>query len=144
MIIISPFSKKLRTEKPQPNPKNYPHWKQLISLINEPIVQVGVEGEEQLVPDFKKNLSIPELSSLILECRTWIGVDSFFQHLCWDLGKPGIVLWGQSDPKIYGHPENINLLKGEEYLLSNQFLMWEMIKYREDCFVSPEEVVKFL
>ena len=144
MIIISPFSKKLRTEKPQPNPKNYPHWKQLISLINEPIVQVGVEGEEQLVPDFKKNLSIPELSSLILECRTWIGVDSFFQHLCWDLGKPGIVLWGQSDPKIYGHPENTNLLKGEEYLLSNQFLMWEMIKYREDCFVSPEEVLKFL
>jgi hypothetical protein len=144
MIIISPFSKKLRTEKPQPNPKNYPHWKQLISLINEPIVQVGVEGEEQLVPDFKKNLSIPELSSLILECRTWIGVDSFFQHLCWDLKKPGIVLWGQSDPNIYGHPENINLLKGREYLMKNQFLMWELVTYRKDCFVSPSEVVRFL
>ena len=144
MIIISPFSKKLRTEKPQPNPKNYPHWKELISLINEPIVQVGVEGEEQLVEDFRKNLSIPELSALIGECRTWIGVDSFFQHLCWDLKKPGIVLWGQSDPNIYGHPENTNLLKGREYLMQNQFLMWEMVPYRKDCFVSPKEVIQFL
>lgn len=144
MIIISPFSKKLRTEKPQPNPKNYPHWKELISLINEPIIQVGVEGEEQLVEDFRKNLSIPELSALIGECRTWIGVDSFFQHLCWDLKKPGIVLWGQSDPNIYGHPENTNLLKGREYLMQNQFLMWEMVPYRKDCFVSPKEVIQFL
>ena len=142
MIIISPYSKQLRTGAV--NPKNYPHWKELISYIKDPIVQVGVEGEEQLVPDFRKNLSIPDLSKLILESRTWIGVDSFFQHLCWDLGKPGIVLWGQSDPNIYGHPEHTNLLKGREYLMSNQFLIWEMADYREDCFVSPEEVLKFL
>jgi ADP-heptose:LPS heptosyltransferase len=142
MIIISPYSKKLRSDGD--NPKNYPHWKELISLINEPIIQIGVDGEEQLVSDFRKNLSLPELKSLVVECRTWIGVDSFFQHFCWDLGKPGIVLWGQSDPNIYGHPENINLLKGREYLTPNQFLMWEMIKYRDDCFISPKEVVKFL
>jgi ADP-heptose:LPS heptosyltransferase len=144
MIIISPFSKKLRTEEPRENPKNYPHWKELIPLINEPIIQVGIEGEEQLVPDFRKNLSLDELSALIKECRTWIGVDSFFQHLCWDLNKPGIVLWGQSDPNIYGHPENTNLLKGREYLMENQFLMWEMVSYRKDCFVSPQEVIQFL
>ena len=44
MIIISPYSKPLRNGLN--NPKNYPYWKELISLINEEIIQVGVDGEE--------------------------------------------------------------------------------------------------
>jgi ADP-heptose:LPS heptosyltransferase len=116
----------------------------LITLIDKPIIHVGVEGEEQLVEDFRTNLPLNELSKLIMECDTWIGVDSFFQHLCWDLNKPGIVLWGQSDPNIFGHPENINLLKDREYLMKNQFLMWELVPYRKDCFVDPNEVIQFL
>lgn len=142
MIIISPYAQKLRNGKN--NPKNYPYWKELITLIDEPIVQIGVEGEEQLVEDFRKNLCLLNLESLVNESRTWISVDSFFQHFCWDLGKPGIVLWGQSDPNIFGHPENINLLKGREYLRKHQFWMWEQCDYRDDCWVTPEEVLKHL
>jgi ADP-heptose:LPS heptosyltransferase len=142
MIIVSPFAKKLLNGKP--NPKDYPYWKELISLIKEPIVQVGVDGEEQLVEDFRKNLSLPELKELVLQCRTWISVDSFFQHFCWDVGKYGIVIWGQSDPNIFGHPENINLLKGRNYLLEKQFFMWEMVSYRNDCFLEPKEIIKYL
>jgi ADP-heptose:LPS heptosyltransferase len=142
MIIISPYSKKLRNGKN--NPKNYPFFKQLVELIDEPIVQIGIEGEEQLVEDFRKNLSLKELGSLVNECRTWISVDSFFQHFCWDLGKPGIVLWGQSDPNIFGHPENINMLKDRKYLREKQFWIWEQCEFRDDCWVSPEEVVKQL
>lgn len=140
MIIISPFSKKLRNGKN--NPKNYPYWKEIIALIDEPIVQVGVEGEEQLVPDFRKNLSLNELAELVKECRTWISVDSFFQHFCWDLGKPGIVIWGQSDPKIFGHPENINILKDRSYLRSKQFWLWEQCEYRDDCWAPPEVIIQ--
>lgn len=140
MIIISPFSKKLRNGKN--NPKNYPYWKEIIALIDEPIVQVGVEGEEQLVSDFRKNLSLEELAELVKECRTWISVDSFFQHFCWDLNKPGIVIWGQSDPKIFGHPENINILKDRSYLRSKQFWMWEQCDYRDDCWVLPEVIIQ--
>jgi hypothetical protein len=142
MIIIAPFAKKLRNGGN--NPKNYPFWKELISSINEPIIQVGVEGEEQLVSDFRKNLSLKELEPLVRESRRWISVDSFFQHFCWDIGVPGIVLWGQSNPIIYGHPENTNLLKNINYLLQNQFVTWETVPYRTDCFVSPEEVLRYL
>ena len=92
------------------------------------------------MPDFCKNLSIEQLSELILQCRTWISVDSFFQHLCWDLGKPGIVLWGQSDPIIFGHPENINLLKDRKYLRTNQFHIWEQAEYIKEAFVDPDIV----
>jgi ADP-heptose:LPS heptosyltransferase len=142
MIIISPYSKPLRNGLE--NPKNYPYWEELISQIKEPIVQVGVDEEKQLVEDFRKNLTIPELRTLIGECRTWISVDSFFQHLAWDCGKPGIVIFGQSDPQIFGHPENINILKHRFYLREQQFWWWEQCEYRKDAFVKPEEVLKFL
>jgi ADP-heptose:LPS heptosyltransferase len=142
MIIISPYSKKLISGKQ--NPKNYPYWKELISQINKPIVQVGVEGEEQLVPDFRKNLPLAELRKLIKECQTWISCDSFLQHLGWDEGKPGIVLWGPSDPLIFGHPENINLLADRAHLVPNQFLWWEATEHSNIRFVKPEEVLKHL
>lgn len=142
MIIISPYSKKLRNGKE--NPKNYPYWKELIELIDDPIVQVGITGETQLVDIFHQNLSLKELEELILKCKIWISVDSFFQHFAWDIGKPGIVLWGPSDPNIYGHPENINLLKDRSLLVPNQFLMWEQQSYRTECFVDPKEILKHI
>lgn len=138
MILIAPWSKILRNGGN--NPKNYPHWETLVKLLPAPVVQVGTEGETQLVEDFRKNLSLGDLATLVKQCTTWVSVDTFFQHYAWSLEKPGVVLWGQSDPLIYGHEENINLLKSRDYLLTNQFLMWEMIPYRDDCWVSPESV----
>ena len=142
MILIHPYAKALRNGKE--NPKNYPYWKELIALIDEPIIQIGVEGENQLVSDFRKNLPISELRKLLKECRTWIGVDSFFQHLAWDEKKPGIVVWSVSDPLIYGHTDNINLFKNRVYLAKNQFLWWEATDHNLNSFVKPEEILKFL
>jgi len=142
MILIAPFAKPLQNGKT--NPKNYPYWKELLSLISEEVVQVGVDGEEQITPQFLKNLPIARLRELIAECRIWIGCDSFFQHLAWDCGKPGVVLWSVSDPLIYGHPENINLLKDRSYLAQNQFLWWDFAEYNPDAFLKPEEVIKYI
>ena len=142
MIIISPYAKKLHNGKV--NPKNYPYWKELIKLIDQPIIQVGVDGEEQLVPDFRKNLSLDELGKLVDECKTWVSCDSFFQHFCWDRKKYGIVLWSVSDPNIFGHPENTNLLLDRKHLAPNQFLWWDFTEYDATKFVLPEEVVKFI
>jgi ADP-heptose:LPS heptosyltransferase len=142
MIIISPYAKKLREEKI--HPKNYPYWNYVIEKIKEEIIQVGVEGELQLVSDFRKNLSMSELKSLILECKTWISVDSFFQHYCWELKKPGIVLFGLSDPNIFGHPENINLLKDRKYLREKQHWLWEQCDFDENAFVKSNEVINAL
>ena len=142
MIIISPYAKALRNGKT--NAKNYPYWKELIRLIDKPIVQVGIEGEEQLVDDFRKNLSLNELGKLVDQCKTWISCDSFFQHFSWDKQKYGIVLWSVSDPLIFGHPENINLLKDRNNLVENQFLWWENTEHDAKKFVSPEIVIESL
>lgn len=142
MILISPYSQKLQSGKT--NPKNYPYWEELIALIDAPIIQVGIEGEKQLVLDFRKNLPIAVLRQLLRECKTWISCDSFFQHLAWDEGVKGVVLWSVSDPLIFGHPENINLLKDRSYLAKNQFLWWESTPHNKDAFVKPEEAAKVI
>jgi len=141
MILISPYSKQLRSGKT--NPKNYPFWKSVVEL-REDFVQIGIEGEEQLVPDFRKNLPLSQLRQLINECDTWISCDSFIQHLGWDEGKKGIVLWSVSDPLIFGHAENVNLLKDRSYLAPNQFGWWEFVEHNSDAFVSPEIVKQAL
>ena len=144
MIIISPYSKALRNGKE--NPKNYPYWKELVQLIPKDIhiVQVGIKGEAQLVDDFRVNLPLNELKTLIKECRIWLSCDSFFQHLAWQKQKQGIVLWSVSDPKIYGHAENINILKDRKYLAENQFLWWDFVEHNVDSFVKPEVVLDYL
>jgi len=139
MIIIAPWAKKMRNG--QLHPKDYPYWSEVIKGLDEPIIQVGVEGEVQLVDDFYKGMSLTKLADLVRQCKTWIAVDSFFQHFCWDIGKPGIVLWGQSDPLIFGHPENINLLKDRKYLREKQFWWWEQCEYNKDAFVEPKVVI---
>jgi len=139
MIIISPYAKTLRVDKP--HPKNYPYWDDVIKHVNEDIIQIGVEGEKQLVSDFRKNLSLDDLGELVKQCKTWISVDSFFQHFCWSQKKRGIVIFGQSDPLIFGHPENLNLLKDRKYLRERQFWLWEQCDFIEESFVSYTTVL---
>ena len=152
IVLISPFAKKMRTRLPdgqeKTNPKNYPYWKEVVQALqknNCHIIQIGVEGESSIGADeVRHNLNLHDLQKLLNSCDSWISVDSFFQHLAWDCGKPGIVLFGQSDPNIFGHPENINLLKDRSYLREKQFWWWEQCEYKEDAFVKPAEVLKYL
>ena len=143
MILIAPYAKQLRNGKQ--NPKNYPFWDGVIRLLaGRKIVQIGISGEKPLVEDFRPDLPIAELRKLLQACDTWIACDSFFQHLGWDEGKPGVVLWSVSDPLIFGHPENINLLKSRDCLAPNQFLWWEHTEHDPSKFVSPQTVINAL
>jgi ADP-heptose:LPS heptosyltransferase len=147
-IIISPYSRRLRGKDTE-NPKNYPYWDELVELLTENnyyIIQVGVEGEKRLRGgiggiEYKFNLPLKELKKLVEECDAWISVDNFFQHFCSLVGKPGIVLFGQSDPLIFGHPENINLLKDRKYLRPDQFNIWEACEQNKEAFVEPRKVL---
>lgn len=140
-IIIHPWARKLRSGKE--NPKNYPYWKELVSILESEgheIIQIGEIGEEQLVSDFRQNLKLKELKDLLLKCDTWIAVDSFFQHLAWRMNKKGIVLFGQSNPRIFGHSENINLYVDKRFFKKNQFNTWEETEYIKDAFVETSKV----
>ena len=143
-IIISPYSRRLRNGKN--NPKNFPYWEDVVKklkLEDYKIVQVGVNGESKIdgVDEYLINLSLKKLSELINKCNVWIAVDNFFQHLAFMGGKRGIVIFSQSDPEIFGHKENVNLLKGRQYLRERQFDIWETTEYKEEAFVTSIDVI---
>jgi ADP-heptose:LPS heptosyltransferase len=84
---------------------------------------------------------LSEIAYLLGQCDSWIAVDNFLPHMASYLGVRGIVLWGQSDPKIFGCKENVNLLKHPKYLRKNQFDYWENAEYKKQAFVEPEKVM---
>ena len=140
MILISPYAKAMRNGKK--HPKNYPYWEKIVSLIGpENIIQIGVNGEAPLVPDCRFNLPFKEVKKLIDQCDFFISVDTFLPHMAHYYGKKGIVIFSQSDPKIFGYPDNINLLKDNRFIRENQFWLWEQCSYKENAFVKPEAVL---
>lgn len=149
-ILISPYSQKLPVDKP--NPKNYPYWEEVIKLIKQKIpkveiVQVGVKDETVLkgVTHLAHNLSPKELLELSKSCNVWLSVDNFFQHFCTFYDVPnGIVLFGQSDPRIFGYSSNTNLLKDRKYLRRDQFLFWwdDSVVYKAEAFVDAKTVAE--
>lgn len=145
-IIISPFSQKLRNGKE--NPKNYPfeYWSDVVDVLQKDheIIQVGVKGEPQLVPEFYTNLKMKALKEILDGADTFISVDNFFPHFAHHYGKRGIVIFSRSNPEIYGYPENINLLKSREHLRPDQFGLWESVLYIKDAFIDPKEVVQHI
>ena len=137
-ILISPFAQKMRNK--ERNPKEYPHWERLLKLLKgHEIIQIGVPKEEKLVHDFRI-LKLKEIKQLLKEVDLFISVDSFLPHLAKHVNKKGIVIFGQSDPQLFGYPENINIIKDNKYLRDNQYDIWENAKYRYDVFVEPEVI----
>jgi len=143
-IIVAPWAKALRNGKE--NAKNYPFSLELVSLLKENnfnVIQVGGIGERLIgANEVKLGLSLSELEVLIRKSYTVVTVDSFIQHYCWYLDKQAIVLWGKSDPLIFGHESNINLLKDRKNLREDSFRWWEDVSYDENVFVSPQYVIE--
>ena len=144
-ILISPYSRALRNSAL--NPKNYPYWeavvKGLIDARNE-VIQLGVGKEEPIagISSTYFNHTLKELKVMLDECDVWISVDNFFQHFCYLHNKPGIVIFTRSNPKIFGHPENVNILKDEKYLREKPFDIWEACEYDPEAYVDASVVIE--
>ena len=147
-ILIFPWAKRLRKEPFQHNPKDYNAWPELVRLLREEgfkTIQISLPGEEEIGADeLITGKSLKEISEMIKDSQTVITIDSFANHLCWNLKKRAVVLFSQSDPRIYGHDSNMNLLKDRKYLRQGykQFDTWESAEYLAEAFMSPKEVVE--
>ena len=146
VILFAPYAARSPSLNGQPSPKDYPHARQLAELLEKDyeVVQVGSGNDEQIAKDFRPNLDFNELGKLINASQTGICVDSYLQHCYWFVGKKAIVLWGISDPIIFGHPENLNLLKDRKNLRPNQFDLYYRNEYKPEAFFSPVEVIEAL
>lgn len=147
MILVFPWSSRLTVNPAEPNPKDYPHWEEVVGRLIKrgfDVRQVSRSGEPAVpgVSGRHDDLTLEELKALVRACDTFVSVDSFGQHLAWSVGKRGVVIFGQSDPGIFGHPENVNLLKSRRYLREKQYWLWGQTPYIREAFVAPEEVEK--
>lgn len=144
-IVISPFAARLFNGKL--SPKNYPFWLRLVQLLNQSgyeVTQIGVAGEVRIpdVGQFVQNWPFDKLKVLVNESATWISVDNFFPHFCnCERLKAGIVLFGPSDPKIFGYTQNTNILRSRDYLKPFQYQTWMEVEPDPQAFVFPENVV---
>lgn len=146
-IIISPYPRRKRDGGI--TAKFYPYWDGLINILMSKgysIIQIGTSGEEPLVLNTRFDLTLLEIKNLILLGDTWISTDSFLPHLVesYHLPRRGTVLWGKSDPKVYGYPSNLNILKSESNLKANQFHWWEEEPIDDSVWYTAEEVYNIM
>jgi len=115
------------------NAKSYPHWDKLRELL-----------KDYEVREIKGILPEQEIVALVNWADVVVTIDSFLPHLIkyYGIQKTVVVLWGKSDPDIFGYKENINLLKDREYLKPQQFQWWLEEPNDPNVFVSPEKVMK--
>jgi ADP-heptose:LPS heptosyltransferase len=147
IILISCWSKPLRDGKWNAKSPDKSWWIKVVKLLKEKgyIVWQALQGSEiklNLVDRHLHDMDLWALGEQIKKCDCWISPDNFFHHFALlEFKKPGIVIWSQSDPTIFGHPENINLLKDKKYLRAKQMEMWEAATYNKEAFVEPETVL---
>lgn len=145
-ILVAPYSAKLPNGNT--NPKNYPYWPEFVTMLNKEgymVVQIGVTGEQRIAgtSEFFENPSFATVKELVGCCATWVSVDSWLPHFCHAENlKHGVVIFGQSDPRIFGYPENINLLRGRENLRQFQYDSWMAVEYSPQVFVYPDRVIE--
>lgn len=118
------------------NAKSYPFWSEFIELIKNDWEIKEIQG---ILPE-------NEILTMVKNADVVISVDSFLPHMIrfHNLDKKVIVLWGKSDPKVFGYKEHINLLKDRKFLRKEQFKWWKDVPYDENVFVRPEEVIKVI
>lgn len=146
VILYAPFAAKSPSLNGQCSPKDYPHARELADLLSKEhiVIQIAGSGDEQVVPDIRRNLSWTSLVELINSADLGVSVDSFLQHAFWYVGKKAIVMFSISDPNIFGHPENLNLLVDRRFLRPNQFDLYYVDQYNPEAFVKPQDVLRAL
>lgn len=90
------------------------NWNKLIEKMKDhTFIQLGL-ADEPLVEgavDLRGKTSIREAIAVVKHCKFFVGVDSFLQHAAAAVRTKGIVLFGPSNPEIWGYDNNINLYK---------------------------------
>lgn len=145
-FLISPFSSWLPNGKD--NPKNYPYWQEVIDLLlkhNIKIIQIGADKSKPFnnISQYYYNLSYQEILQLLQSTDLWLAVDNFLQHLArfTEPLKNGVVIWGPSNPSLFGYEDNLNLYKDKKYFRIHQFATWFDVIFDLEGWIEPEKVV---
>lgn len=125
------------------------NWSQLVKEMPEnTFLQIGMPDEE-CVPgtiDLRGKTSFREAAALIKSARSFVGINSVFSHVTNAFLTPGVVLFGASQPDIWGHSNNINLYIPERCSPCIDLLRGSKCPYGTPCMknISVRDVVTAL
>ena len=124
-------------------------WEELVRRMNSvTFIQIGYHKEARIegAVDFRGKTSIRQAMALIKYCRSFAGVDSFFGHVTNAFDIPGVILFGDSSPIIWGHANNINISKNLECSPCYETLLGENCPYGKLCMhtIAVDEVQQAL
>ncbi len=148
-VIISPFSRPTHLTN-KPSPKDFPkdYWKVIIDDLRAKgvkTIQIGVEGEDDLgCNNFIKGAAPSELLVLLKNSDLFLAIDNFLPHFAYFYKfYHGIVLFGQSNPQLFGYNEYTNLFVDKKYFRvgREQYRYYEDCKYIKEAFVEPNVVL---
>ena len=141
-ILMAPFCKPRHDGKM--NAKNYPYWNEVLLEI-APVYDITqiVYGSEQWLKGvgYADNLSLNHTEHLMRETNMFLCIDTYLQHMGHFLGKPGVVIFGPSDPALFGYKDNINLYVDGKYFRPHQYQTWNEWDFNKDAFVLPDVVI---
>lgn len=144
VVLISPFAQVLPDGSPNPKSPPVQFWHELVVMLKAEgiyTVHVGVPGERLIGADeIAFNLSKDAIENVVSNASTFVCADTMLQHVGAHVGKTGVVIFSQSDPLIFGHSSNVNILKSREYLRANQYQLWTQTPYIYDSFPSVNQV----
>ena len=101
-------------------------WKELVSMLVKDfdVVQIGGPCEkpiEGITTNLTGQTNIRQVMALIKHSLTTISIDSFIGHVSPAVGKSGVVLFGRSNPYIFGHETNVNIWVDNSCKLNDMF-----------------------
>jgi len=140
--LIQPYAKPLRNGKE--NAKNYPYWEELVKLLQSEGYEITQlqSGDEKVIANLKLlRGSLSQIESALQYFDFFIAIDSFLPHMAHCHNKAGVVLWGKSDPAVFGYHENLNLHNGKSWMTRAQYWPWEDEPFEAEAFMKPAEVV---
>ncbi len=120
---------------------NWPrqHWEELVQAMPEvTFLQLGAGREEKVegAIDLRGRTSIRESLALVKQAASFVGVASFMSHASAAVGTPGVVLFGPSTPRVWGHEGNVNLFKGTPCAPCLDLLERSPCPYNQECMTG--------
>jgi ADP-heptose:LPS heptosyltransferase len=125
------------------------NWEELIRRMPEySFIHLGLATEDKVegAIDFRGRTTFREALAYVKNALSLVGVDSSLAHAANAFNIPGVVLFGASNPEVWGHDSNINIYKAFRCSPCIDILLNSKCPYNKPCMaaISVEEVKEAL
>lgn len=140
MLRLAPYPNAVIMHIKSKSSKNH-HWppEKWESLVKEmpdlTFIQIGHMDEPCVkgALDWRGKLKLREALCLLKHARSFVGIDSSMAHATNAFDLPGVVLFGDSTPAIWGQENNINIYKATRCSPCYYYVWNDPCPYGHEC-----------